>query len=333
MKDPIDAFWAWWPTVSDRFARCFDSTDDTRAPPPDELLDALGARVAAIHESLEWEFGPGGNARHHLCLSGCGDPELRLFAERWLRRAPEADETWEFHAARQGSWEDGGSLQIDGRSFPFEDYVVAFERDDTREVLDIEVFHPALAALDDERERRKVVFLSLDAVLGEEGVERWIGTIDVIDEEPEGVSLGDLVEEVARLADDATGEQWVLGRGEIDGQPIFVSFNAALKPNPIFDQHVSLVIPLARPTEEGLTQDDEADALNEMEDALLDALGDQAVQLGRETHAGRRVVHFQVMEGGPAAGIVDAWRARYPAYPVEVRAERDLSWSKLGDWG
>jgi hypothetical protein len=51
---------------------------------------------------------------------------------------------------------------------------IAFETNVDRELINVRFHHPALATLDD-KERARAAFLTLDDVLGEDGVERWDG--------------------------------------------------------------------------------------------------------------------------------------------------------------
>src|SRR5579862_8257280 len=85
-REAIDAFWTFWSGVSAAIAK---SIGDGGVKP--DLVEAMGERVAAIDPSLDWELGPGRKSEHHLCLSGKGDPVLRVVAEQWRRRAPAAD--------------------------------------------------------------------------------------------------------------------------------------------------------------------------------------------------------------------------------------------------
>jgi hypothetical protein len=43
-------------------------------------------------------------------------------------------------------------------------------------------------------------------------------------------------------------------------------------------------------------------------------------------------MHIHVMEGGPAAGIVDAWRSRHPDSPMEIEICSDPQWEILERW-
>ncbi|MBT2550965.1 hypothetical protein, partial [Arthrobacter sp. ISL-65] len=92
----ISAFWRWWSAEGARLLSAAVTTGDYR-----DLPDTLDAMVKAIGPGLGWETGPGIRARHQFCLSGAGDPGLRVLAERWRRAAPPPTPMWEFAGARQ----------------------------------------------------------------------------------------------------------------------------------------------------------------------------------------------------------------------------------------
>lgn len=333
-REAIDAFWAWWRGgASAGFAEAFDGP---RAP-DGELIGALSEHVAAIDPSLDWEFGSGRSSRHHLCLSAKGDPVLRVVAERWRKRGPEPDAVWEFYSARQGSRGEVSdlSLEIAGVTVALGALTFRIEVDDSTERIDVVGHHPAFAALADEQLAKQILFIGLDNLLGEDGVERWIGGVDLSTTRPaSAISAHDLASAVDALAARATGERWAVLRGEIEGRRIFVTLNRAIKrvDHLLLDMHVSVTLPLRAPTPEGLTTDEEAASLNRMEDELVAALGAHAVLIGRETGSGRRTLHLHVAEGGPARGILDRWAARHPDYPVAVDTEMDPRWNILHRW-
>jgi len=80
--------------------------------------------------------------------------------------------------------------------------------------IDLEVQHPAFPALD-EQTRAQVGFIALDTILGEEEVERWIGSLSWSASAPTATVTPDgLRAEVERLrAAEPTGE-WALLRGD-----------------------------------------------------------------------------------------------------------------------
>jgi|LNFM01.1.fsa_nt_gb hypothetical protein len=331
----IEQFWVWWATVSDEIARSFRAKGLSQ-----ELIRAIADHVAAIDDRLDWEFGPGVEAEHHFCLSGKGDPALRVIAERWLRAAPKPDGTWEFYASRQGNPRGGLKLEINGFSIELDQMSFGIQEDEGRERLHVKVFHPLFSKISDEQLATRIAFIALDNTLGEDDVERWIGAIELGEGiAVDAVSLGSLGARVRAFAAKATGDRWSLLRGTLDGAPIFVMINTAIKrvDHLLLDTHLEVMIPLANPTEEGLTTSDEAAVLDSMEDELVERLGDEAVHIARETTRGRRVLHFHVMEGGPAAAIVDRWVKSHDgqaraAYACEVQFANDPQWDVLRRW-
>jgi hypothetical protein len=163
------------------------------------IAEEVGARVSAIDPRLAWETGPGLNgAHHHFALSAEGDIELRVLTQRCIARAPAADATWEYFPARQafprrGDW----ALEFEkvgGATFDFPRARVGFQIDTERELAHVKFHHPALAKVD-ENQRATAAFLTLDSVLGEDGVERWIGRIETSAEPiPDGKTLRELAE-------------------------------------------------------------------------------------------------------------------------------------------
>jgi hypothetical protein len=329
MATPIDDFWRWWPGAQARIAERLGKQDF------EPLAAEISERVHAIEKSLDWEIGPGKTAKLAFCISGKGDPILRRATERWLRAAPPASETWEFHAARPGGDEfEDLTLDIAGHSIVFADVVAAFEVDDSRERVDATFFHPAFPSMSEDL-RVNATFLLLDGTFGEDGVERWLGEIDIVAEPPEGARpFGELKSAVEQLARTATRDKYAVLRGAIDGAPIMVTKNCALKriDHLDLDMHVAIELPLLDPTPEGLTTNQEADVLNAMEDELMADLGDAAVYFGRETHAGRRTLHFFAPELGRAADVIARWAERQ-GRAVDVRWRNDPTWEALGRWG
>lgn len=326
----IEAFWAWWPSVAESIAGSFASGGIK-----DELVETIGARVHDIHPKLDWEFGPGRVSEHHLCLSAKGDPSLRVVAERWLHRAPKPTPIWEFYSSRQPHHGGALVLEIAGQKVALDELVAGVAEDDTREKLDVKLYHPVFPALADRNLKVQIVFIGLDTLLGEDEVERWIGAIELADAPPsEAVSFFALRARVAAFGAKATRDKWIILKGERDGAPLFVTINAALKRvnHLLLDTHVAVTITLASPTKDGLTTKEEADVLGAMDDALGVALGDGGVYIGRETGLGKRVLHYHVMEGGPSASVLARWRTSHPSYAIEVAVAPDPAWEILDRW-
>lgn len=191
---PIEDFWDWW-TAAGRAA--------AEAGMRDCAFDAfdreMNARVEAMHADLAWELMPGGQAEHALVVTAAGVPGRRRIAERWFREAPPADETWEYHPARQASLSsqmvmmDLNDTKLDIRKLTFGLHVDS-------DLVDAVVFHPGFAAMPPEA-RDHVGYLVLDWTLGEDNVTRWIGTVETSAARPAGgMPVAGLIETVEALA-------------------------------------------------------------------------------------------------------------------------------------
>jgi hypothetical protein len=331
LPDAIAAFWKFWPTVSKTIADAVVSGGMSG-----EVIEAVNQHVHAIDKSLDWELGPGRKSQHHICVSGKGDPVLRVIAERWLRAAPAPDETWEYYASRQPHGNPGLVLEIGGHRIELDDLVCSIEEDDSEEVLDLVVHHAVFGSITEKNLKSQIMFIGLDTLLGEDDVERWIGSLETADSAPpNAVPFAELKARIATFAPKCTGEKWSVLKGEKDGRPIFVSKNSALKriDHLLLDMHVEIRITLRTPADTGLTTSEEAEVLNAMEDRLFAALGDDAVYVGRETHAGHRTMHLHVMESGPAAAKINTWRQQSNQYAIEVSVRPDTRWDVLNRWG
>jgi hypothetical protein len=327
----IDEFWQWWRTAAPRLAAKIDAGQAA------SIAGEVGARVEAIDSRLSWETGPGRKgARHHLALSSEGDIELRILTERWLARGPAADATWEYYPARQAfprssTW----SLKLDNLEIDFPKVAVKFETVAARELVSLVLYHPAIAKLD-ERGRARVAFLTLDNLLGEDGVERWIGEISTSAEPLPGAgSLDDLAASVKALEKSATGERFTILKKELpDGGIVVATVNLALKrvDHLLMDRSLVVTMPLREPTPAGLTTDAEAATLNALEDELTGLLGRDAIYIGRETGHSTRTLYFHVGATAPAEDRARAWTQRHSERQIGVTIERDPRWEVLRRW-
>jgi hypothetical protein len=327
--DAIGEFWVWWSEARPRV----ESAIGTGAW--GELMAEVAERVRAIEPRLDWEFGPGvGGSRHALCLSGKGDPDLRRLTERWVRSGPPADATWEFHPARRAARPANLSLTlgIAGREVCFGHFLAAYRVDPSRERIDASIFHSEFPQMEAAL-RQQCAFIVLDHALGEDGVERWIGSIEAPEEAPSGLEhLRGLLDAVDELEASATGEKWAVLRSENDGAPMLLVLNQALKriDHPLCDMHVAVTITLESADETGLPSASESGDLDAIEDELVLTLGDAAVYAARETGRGRRTLHFFAPELGRAAGEIDAWATLHQAeHSIRIAWNRDPAWQAI----
>lgn len=328
VEERLARFWAWWSAHRETIAAAI--SDGTSI----EWTDAIATRVASIHGRLDWEMSTGEKARHALCLSGMGDPELRSVAQKWVASAPPADALWEYHDTRIAVPDPNSVVLAFGDTrLPFRELRVGIELDEARECLHVEVWHPGFAALGDPT-RRQIAWLMLDNAIGEDGVERWLGSIRLCDAEPEDpVDLIGLREQATALAARATGQVYSRLRGRTDaGAPVEVVANLSLKrwDHPTYDVHGQIVVPFD-PDEHGMPEPDEGLQLDRLEAGLVSALESCAIFAGHEQGLGRRVVHLYCEQGGPVPPAVERWAAAAPR-PVRVRWQRDPSWQAWRRW-
>ncbi|WP_432836999.1 DUF695 domain-containing protein [Dactylosporangium sp. CA-092794] len=297
----IVEFWAWWPTVRDAAEAAISTGDWGRLTPQ------FNRRIEAIHPGLQWEFTSGTTARHALVVSPAGDAELRPVAARWGALAPPADATWEYLTARKASPEvfaatielgQGVKLDLAGMRF-------AFARGGESPEIDVAAYHPGFAMLE-EGARGQVTFLSLDWLLGEDGVEEWIGAISWVTKEPPGAAVpAELAAAVEALREEYRTPQWVLMSSELpDGSPVIATAQRPLRPVrwPRFDTHVAITLPYRHSNPAGLPESASLTALREFEDtALSTAAGSDGVLLAHETSRGARTLHYYVDADSPAA--------------------------------
>jgi len=325
VTEGIAGFWKWWPAARGRIQGAIEGGGFD-----DALVEEIAGRVAQIGADVDWELGPGSKARHAFCLSPKGDPVVRKLTERWLRAAPAPDEIWEYHPARRGNAEMGEArMEIGGVELALGEFVAAFEVDEGREVVNATCFHPAFPRMSEDL-RGTATFLMLDGALGEDGVERWLGGIEPAATPPVGARpIAELRAAIQTLAGTATGERFAVMRGQdTEGRPLFVTLNFALKriDHLACDSHVVIDLGLLRPDENGMPTNEEAEQLNTIEDELAPLLTD-AVYFGRETRAGRRVLHYFAPGDSPGKARLTAWASSHRDRDPRVAWTEDPRWT------
>lgn len=332
----VKRFWSWWNANAAAFAA---DIDDGRAH---EWSERLSAQLEAVDPELGWETGPGRKSTHHLAITSEGVSELRVVAERVLSRAPPVSEHWEYYAARQRSEADP-IRQVefaDGSVVDYGSMRIGVEPDDLWKRLGLTLFHPAFQSIDDNR-ATTIAFLFLDSLLGEDDVERWVGSIDIArTEAADALAPLELRSRIDTMAaDPAAGHgaiveymhpethcrflaSWLTGLKRVDYLP--------------YDHHVAIVLILSGPDDRGLCDNAELELLQDLEDELLEELGNQAVLFGHVTGHGRRSIRLQTLPMGPATATIDAWIQRHPEYEIDFTVTADptgrtsaTSWAHL----
>jgi hypothetical protein len=291
LMNNIDAFWAWWQANSSRVEDEFQLGADAT------YIPELSERVSAIHQGLDWEFGPGTNARHCLCVSGVGDLRLRAIAERW-RAAGQADEAFEFRSSRQrGPKAHEHTIRFGSTDFDVGELRIDVTPDESRQAFDIVVHHPAFAAMN-EKLRTVALFITLDNLLGEDSVVTWIGTIDISLETPKdpinAEGLRDLIDAAVQRWPEP---KWAVFEAEDpdSGQPVVLTACTSRKflHAPLFDTLCLARLPY-EPIDNGMPHPETFSAIRKMEDQVEEELGESAYLLASETGASLRSLFFYV---------------------------------------
>ena len=287
---PVIAFWDWWHEgAQERITASVTGGMDAA------LLDEMHARVDAIHPGLRWETAKGQTAAHALIVSAGGAPELRRIAERWRHASPPDDALWQFHTARQRDESLSSTiltfrlLEVDMSAF-----VAVPTENGPRQRVDLTLHHPVFGRLSPD-ERAQLGFLYLDALLGEDDVERWIGQVDFVVRPIEGGVSGDtIIAAVDSLAQRPDDGMLRIGRGETSsGIAVVVSVRSRLHwlDRPTLDLHTELRLPFVG-DENGLPTPGELQRLYALEDELSDAVGARGEYYAQETTAGTRTLHW-----------------------------------------
>lgn len=317
----IEEFWRWWDGVAGELAE---------AVPAGRLADhvnAVSRQVAAIHPELAWEFGRGIHSEHQLTVTAGGNPALRRVARRWMRAAPPSDQTWSFYDMRlPGSLDT--VLKVADAEVAFADMRVAAERRATG--LDVRVHHPVFASVPAEV-CGQIAFLCLDAALGEEAVELWIGEIDwSLQALPRSRWLAELPAMLAAVTREYApdGEMgWLLAEAHTPHGPRLVRCLNRLSPvqAPDLDQHVAVIAQFRTVTSTGMPGPGDEDVLADLErilDAVLEGVGRMvAVQTG----GGSRTFHCYIdSTSSGASKVTKAVGAR-----AQVHTRLDPSWAAV----
>lgn len=324
--DAIDAFWTWWKANARQLADAIA----TRNLEP--WATPISERVHAIHPRLVWELGPGKQAQHHLCVAAAGDPVLRLTTEKWLAAAPAPDETWEYYPAKQRlEGVEGITIQVSDTLVPLDEFRILARVLPTRRLVDTTIYHPAFGTLAEDA-RVSLTFIFLDNLLGEDGVDSWVGAVELADACPDGalepLAFRDVVDRVASQTDPSA---FTALRGETPSGPLIVSAALGIKraDHLLLDHHFEVAFPAVAPNghEASIRE------LQELGDELLAELGHDAVFIGAETTTQGRTLHLHASLVGPVPVRLEAWLGAKGRDDVEVTAEPDPRWQVLDRWG
>jgi hypothetical protein len=324
-------FWEWW--TASGAASVAQAHGEGRL---DDVVAELSPRVKAVHSALAWEIAAGEGSRLCLVVTAEGDPHVRRYARRWLRRAPAADDSWEYADLRAPVAEPlEASLTVGEVELAAAEAMVAWTR--RRNRLDVRLFHPGFAALDD-RQRNLATSLLLDQTLGELDVSLWLGRIAPGVEPPAGQPQGNLLDfsqAVTALREELTAEDggptWVQMSGETpQGQLTAVArvpLDQAIAPH--LDDHVALAVGIADIDYTGFPSPTGLRELRVLEDAIAANLGASGMLVAHETSRGKRTFHYYVDSTTTAADYVKKVAGTWRQGKVTVKVVTDPPWASV----
>ena len=324
----IADFWLWW---AENRPRVLAGLHDQDA----DWVRVFSEKIAAIDPALEWEFGRGREAAHHLAVSATGDPRLRVLAEKWRARGPAPDEAFEFHCSRQRMPSSPmeaairfGDLHLDYAGLGFEVTI-----DDHVQRFHVVCRHPTLDAIPEEH-RLRVVYVMLDNLLGEDALETWVGDIAVESSNTECVEVN--AQELQSLVDSAPTRwpehNWVVAQATEpeSGQTLVYTGMASAKylRAPLFDTMCVARLPYA-PQDGGMPASEDLARVDGFHRVVEDRLQDEVMVLWRRTGAGERMLWMALMaDNGPGRTALEALAEGHPGH-VELTFSWDPGWRSL----
>jgi hypothetical protein len=138
--------------------------------------------LGAVHPKLMWEFGAAEHG-HYLVVTPEAERSLRPLVEVMLERAPRL-KGWTFRAYRQPEPIDVVAQTIEARAGAALCPLRAQARLDEQGLIDLSYRLPTEA--EDEQQALHVAFVASEGLLGEEVLDKWIGSMETVDDEGEG---------------------------------------------------------------------------------------------------------------------------------------------------
>lgn len=205
-RERVHEFWNWFPDQADQLTAAVNSDN------PKESLESFFEDVRTKIGGLAWAFGPGTTEDTlSFTVTGEGEKSRQLLAQYWLEGAVPVP-GWDFYCSRQATPAehlDGIKIQVGDACVDTTTMMIDTQVDDENQVIDLQAWHPAFEALD-ENGRYNIAFLLLDESLGEYGTQAKLGKIELkpgAEDQPLTKPLADLPEYLKSLWADKGWEE------------------------------------------------------------------------------------------------------------------------------
>jgi hypothetical protein len=133
------------------------------------------------------------------------------------------------------------------------------------------------------------------------------------------------------------GESFSVMRATLEGRTLFASINMAYKSfsaRAAFPWHLNVLVPLADPTTDGLTTNEEASELNGLEDQIAAQLAQvcKCHYIGRITWAGTRQMLYYLDDPEPAARRLQEMMDSGLHKAFTFRCGKDSEWKSVSQF-
>ena len=193
----VDQFWNWWKKNAERIQKSADEDGG-------QVMEAeLSQQVLQLGPDFSWSFGPPpeGQEGHSFTLSPSGERGLFFLTSFWLSQAPELS-GWHFYSSNRPNADlSTAEVQIDEETILKADGVqLTMAPADKGQEFDLIAWSPVFEGLSPQ-DSRFLVFLFLEAALGENSLARWVANVSLAGEEPEdGFPLTELPKQISQAA-------------------------------------------------------------------------------------------------------------------------------------
>jgi hypothetical protein len=192
VTERIDAWWRAFAAESARLDDYFHRRGSW------DLASWMREHLGVVDQRIMWEFGPGtrGDGGQRLVLTPESEHQLRPLVGLVLARAPKL-RGWEYHAHRLAEGLATALQTVAERtSVDLAGWQARADLSDEG-LVDIELAPPASAPPSDEH--RAAALLLVEALVGEDVMDVWIGNVGVTEHAGGGLFLGELVGRVLAL--------------------------------------------------------------------------------------------------------------------------------------
>jgi hypothetical protein len=223
------------------------------------------------------------------------------------------------------------TLEAAGKTINLSRSRVSVTLDEERARANVSFHHPAFTVLT-AGHRHQLSCLLLDWLLGEDNVQRWIGTINAAETEPpDSLPATDLPDIIEAMTARHMHIGWTLKDAGTDSGPRTII--RALHPlrwidHPLLDLHTAVQIGYPQTRPDGLPDYDEAIDLHRVEETLTSALGPRGLLVATQTSNGRRILHYYTdSEDQNGRDAIDRFADTQPH--VEVIHTHDPGWTMI----